>query len=251
MRIERKLAIYGDRQTLNSLVSRLEKILCDGWSRDRARERLPIYPYPQYCFLCGSNSECSPFVLLLGDEGHRLTVSDIAPKNTCLSLDQYNRILVEFFLKFLHPAASDLPLTFDLSSDERSIEEVIGWKAAQLLRRFSSIARGSVAHPADRRRWWEFIVHLHLHPERDYELSLIERWLMQERWSPDKTSELMDELRLAQDLLRIYDHNLTAGLTGGCWPPTSLPRIRRHADEENAPTVIRAGVGTPQNKGNP
>jgi hypothetical protein len=158
------LTIYADRQTLNLLISRLESNLTDGWTRDRERERLNITRHPQYCFLCDSDSECSPFVLLLGDEGNRLSVTDIAPRDTGLSLDQYNHILTGFFLKFLHPATSDLPVTFDLSSDECRIEEVVGWQGAQLLKQFSSIANGSLAHPADRRRWQEFIVYLYLLP---------------------------------------------------------------------------------------
>lgn len=65
MKVERRLAVYGDRETLNTLICRLEETLSDGWSRDREREQLALFPYPHYCFLCSSHSECSPFLLLL------------------------------------------------------------------------------------------------------------------------------------------------------------------------------------------
>ena len=179
MKVKRKVVIYADRQALELVTARLEAIPSGGWSRDReAEQHLTPWRNLVYCFRCISNGECSPFLLLLRDDGSSLTIDEIEPRDTNPCIDQYNPILIEFFLKFLHPTALDLRVTFDLSS-----EALVGWRGAQLLRSFSLIAKGSLTHPANRNRWLEFIVYLHSHPERDYGLNLIECWLSQEGWS--------------------------------------------------------------------
>jgi hypothetical protein len=245
MKIERTLAIYGDRQTLDLLIFRLEANLTFGWTRDRDRERLNMLPQPVYCFSCESETECSPFLLLLGDEGHRLIVIDIAPADTALSTDQFNNILADFFLQFLHPAASDLPVTFDLSSDECGIEEVAGWKGAQLLRRFSSLTKKPTLHLADHFRWLEFIVQLQI-SRCDHDLDLIGRWLVDEGFAASRAGELMHELRLARELFKIYEERrgqLTSPSVDEV--PTTDEAFREMDDRQRDPSGIE--IPRPEN----
>ena len=52
----------------------------------------------------------------------------------------------------------------------------------------------------------DFLIHLHHHrPNRDYGFGLLAKWLSDDGWSGDKTSELISEAEFARDLLSAYD----------------------------------------------
>jgi hypothetical protein len=149
-------------------------------------------------------------------EGRRLSVTNVMPADADAgrhSRAQYNEILVDFYLRFLHPAAAEAGLPIELSPDERSFEREYGREAARLLTRFSVLANKSITHPSDQRRWKDFLIHLHHHrPNRDYGFGLLAKWLMDDGWSVDKTSELVSEAESALELLSAYDAAL--GLAG-------------------------------------
>lgn len=50
-----------------------------------------------------------------------------------------------------------------------------------------------------------FLIHLHRRPNRDYSFALLAKWLSDDGWSRDKTSQLISECEFALDLLRAYD----------------------------------------------
>jgi hypothetical protein len=140
-------------------------------------------------------------------EGRRLSVTNVMPADDgWFSCTQYNSILVEFYLNFLHPAASEASLPIELSPDQRSFESEYGWHAVKLLKRFSVLANKSSTHPAaDQRRWMDFLIHLHhRRPNRDG-YGLLAKWLIDDGWSTDKTRELIAEYEFALDLLSTYD----------------------------------------------
>jgi hypothetical protein len=123
-----------------------------------------------------------------------------------LSCAQYNSILIEFYLKFLYPAAAEAGLPIELSPDERSFEREYGREATRLLKQFSICANKTCTHPSDQRRWMNFLIHLHhRRPNRDYGFALLAKWLSDDGWSRDKTSELISECEFALDLLSAYD----------------------------------------------
>lgn len=217
-KVFRDLTVYGDPRLLCDLVPRIESRLADGWSRDRKSEqRLPGDGGQSRFFLFSRRARgTQPAVkLAMCAEGRRLSVTNVIPgDNGRLPRGDYNSILVEFYLKSLQPAAAEAELPLDLSSDEISLEEAFGWRAVELLRRFSKIANKSSTHPADRRRWMEFLIQLHSQPNRNYDLDLLAKWLIEDGWSVDKTHELIDECEFARDLLRAYDQKI-AGLGAG------------------------------------
>jgi hypothetical protein len=206
----RELTVYGDPEVLDALIAGIERRLAEGWSRDRESEqRLPGDGGQSRFFLFArrASAERPAVKLAICAEGRRLSVTNIMPDDDGrLSCAQYNSTLVEFYLKFLHPAAAEAGLPIELSPDERSFESEYGWRGIKLLKRFSVLANKSITHPADQRRWMEFLIHLHHHrPNRDYGFGLLASWLLDDGWSVEKTRELISECEFALDLLSAYD----------------------------------------------
>jgi hypothetical protein len=191
-KVFRDLVVYGDPAVLDSVVPRIEVDLCDAWHRDREREaRLWCRPgRSQFCFVRRPSSEFPAVALLMCAEGRRLSVTNIVADGRELSCDKYNSILAEFYLKCLHPAASEAGLAMELSPDEQSLEEGFGWRAADLLRSFSRCTNKSRTHPADLFRWMEFLVHLYSQPNRKYDFDLLATWLIGDGWSIEKNTRL-------------------------------------------------------------
>ena len=208
-KVFRHLTVYGDPEVLDALIPGIESRLTDGWSRDRESEQelTGADRQSRFFFFARCASAARPAVkLAMCAEGRRLSVTNIMPGDPGrLSCAEHNLILLEFYLKFLHTAASEAGLAMELSSDERSFEEAFGWAAAKRLKRFSVIANKSSEHPADRRRWMDFLIHLHSQPNRDYDFRLLAKWLIEDGWSVDETHRLISECEFARDLLRAYD----------------------------------------------
>jgi hypothetical protein len=208
-KVFRDLTVYGDPEVLDALIPGIESRLADGWSRDlESEQRLPGDGGHSRFFLFArrASAERPAVTLAMCAKGRRLSVTDIVPDAGSLSRAQYNSILVELYLRFLHPAAEEAGLSIELSSDERSFEREYGWQADRLLKGFSGCANKSITHPADQRRWMDFLIHLHHHrPNRDYGFGLLARWLIDDGWSRDKTSELISEAEFALHLLSAYD----------------------------------------------
>lgn len=165
-KVFRDLTVYGDPAVLDSVVRGIEAEPADGWYRDRERKARQRRPGGQsaFCFVRRSSSEFPAIALLMHVKGCSLSVTNIVADGRELSCDEYNAILAEFYLKFLNPAASEAGLAMELSPDEQSLEGVFGWQASELLRSFSRCANKSRTHPADLRRWMEFLVHLYSQP---------------------------------------------------------------------------------------
>ena len=117
-------------------------------------------------------------------DGRRLSMTNVfLHEYGRLTCADYNSILVEFYLRFLHSAASEAGLAIELSSDERSFEEAFAWAATRRLKQFSALANKSIAHPADRDRWMDFLIQLHCQSNRDYDFGLLAKWLIEDGWS--------------------------------------------------------------------
>ncbi len=207
-KVFRDLTVHGDPEVLGALIPGIESNLADGWCRDRESEqRLPGDRSQRFfLFARRASADRTAVRLAMCAEGRRLSVTNIVPDEVgSLSCAQYNSILVEFYLKFLHPAAAEAGLPIELSPDERSLESEYGWRGVKLLERFSVCANKSCRHPADQRRWMDFLIYLHHRPNRDHSFGLLARWLIDDGWSRGKTDELISECEFALDLLSAYD----------------------------------------------
>jgi hypothetical protein len=194
------------------VVPRIEAELADGWYRDREREARQWCPRGQsvFCFVRGSRSDFPAIALLMHAKARSLSVTNIVADGRELSCYEYNAILAEFYLELLHPAASEAGLAMELSPDEQGLEEVFGWRAADLLRSFSRCANKSSTHPADLRRWMDFLVHLYSQPNRKYDFDLLATWLIEDGWSVEKTHKFISQCEFARDLLRAYDQKISS-----------------------------------------
>jgi hypothetical protein len=209
-KVFRDLNVYGDPEALGALIPAIEGRLADGWSRDREGEQRLAGGSGQSQFFLFSrlaSAERPAVVLAVCSEGRRLSVTNVFPEECGrISCAQYNSILIEFYLKFLHPAATEAGLPVELSPDERSFDREYGRRGVELLKRFSGCANKSITHPSDERRWMDFLIHLHHHrPTHDYGFGLLAKWLIDDGWSREKTSELIFEAEFALDLLPAYD----------------------------------------------
>jgi len=204
MKTKRTLHVYGDVRELESLVEHIEPNLIDGWSRDREIESRLLSRPPNFCFLCKSNPDFSPYFVLLEDQGFRLALAEIYSKDSSLSTAQYNSLASEFFLLCLEAPATEIGVTVDFSSDEYHLEHQLGRLGAGLLRSFASIPDRSVKHPLDHRRWLRFVAYLGMNPERRCDPSLIRDWLIEHGWAPETFDRLMPELEFGLQLMRAY-----------------------------------------------
>jgi hypothetical protein len=205
----RDLTVFVEPEALDPLISAIESRLADGWSRnaEHDEEMRGLSGGPAFCFVRNATADLPAVALVMGLDGNRLEANNIVPHGERLSIDEYNSILIEFFLKFLHEPASEAGLFVELSPDERTIENTLGSRAMELLRRFSNCANKSSSHPADERRWIEFLIYLHLQPRahRSYDDVLVGKWLSDDGWREDKVERFTSELEFAGEMLRVLE----------------------------------------------
>ena len=225
MQMFRYLSLFCEHDALNSLILQIEASLIHGWSRDRMRESTFSRHFRKsiFCFLRSANTECPAVILVMTTQHFGASVCNIVPNGRELSCDQYNSILTEFYLRFLHPAASQKGLTTELSSDELGIEEGLGAKAARHLKAFSDTANKSAMQPGDRYRWFAFLISLHDRSVRATYSDLLAFWLLKNGWSEDKAGKLISEWEVARDLLPAYDdHRFSGGQASASGLPAEL-----------------------------
>ncbi len=118
IRLFRNLKIYGNQRQVESLVARLEQLVDDGWSRAHSEEgylrQLDREGY--YIFSRQPTPTLQGVALFLEVTSYGMWVGNIVPEREQLCSDEYNAILVNFFWRFIDPAASELKLHTELSS---------------------------------------------------------------------------------------------------------------------------------------
>jgi hypothetical protein len=220
VKVFRELTVFVEPQTLESLISRIESRLSDGWSRGREREqelrRLGSEQY--FIFLCDANAEHPAVVLAMHLDGRRLKVVNIFPQEAGqITVRQYNEILCDFYLRCLHPAALEAGLLVELSSDELTIEETLHPEVLDRLKRFVFCAEGlwsrpSWLHRCDQERLFAFLFEAHRH-SNEIDVGLLRHWLENDRrWPSNKVDQLLREIEFGADLLSYGDEN--------CWRRT-------------------------------
>lgn len=216
MKIARNLCVFCSPDLVEPLMAQIENSLSDGWTRDRAleSEMLRVCKDTYFYFVRPSIAEEPAVRLEMIPQPFGATLSYIASedKEELLSLDQYNSIRVEFYLRFVHPAATEKGLVASISSDEITIEEGFGSKAAQTLRAFSEAPDKMALRPGDRLRWLEFLISLHRRrPKTEVHRNLLPHFLLGQGWSQDAVERLLDEQEFAKELLPEYDEYLFLG----------------------------------------
>jgi hypothetical protein len=144
--------------------------------------------------------------LWLTRDGYK--VSNVVPVEVGqLGYAEYNRVLNAFLTEIAEPAAHQVGYTLSLSEPDLPISAWLGAVGADALRRFSAAANKSTGsgHPADEKRWMEFLIEAHRHDAK-LDGSTLRRWLIEAEQWPDSIAErLTAEYDFALDLLKQYD----------------------------------------------
>jgi hypothetical protein len=140
------------------------------------------------------------------DDGYY--VPNIVPLETGkLTFAQYNSILADFVERVAAPVVGRFGFTIIETEPRQSIDDWLPPEVAMKLRRFSGAANKSTAsnHPADERRWFDFIVAAH-HARGNVSTDRLARWLNEvEGWDEESAHELAGDFERSLELLTYYD----------------------------------------------
>jgi hypothetical protein len=164
---------------------------------------------PPICFSFPSREDCPHGMLWLTFRNDReVAVSNVVPKEFgWLSTEQFNRVMDEFFHRFVEPFAAQAAVQIELTSDEFQLEDVLSKGAANLFRGFMGpeSSRDIVLHHCDEQRWQRFIVAAH-QEKLKLDGATLHRWLVEEgHLIEEAASERVSEYEFARSLLRVYE----------------------------------------------
>lgn len=152
-------------------------------------------------------SDAVALVLWSCDDGFELM--NIVPREVGqLGEHRYNRALLDFVERVALPSASQAGFAIELSPAQQGPNDWLSERAAHALRLFSAAANKSTgsSHPADRRRWFAFLVAVH-RGQNAPDAGRLVRWMIQvERWPESIAHDLAIQYEFALELLHEYDH---------------------------------------------
>ncbi len=121
-----------------------------------------------------------------------------------LGVSGYNDVLNDFMERVVGPATRELSFDVSVTPRKQSITDWTSDDVASALHRFSVLANKSTGagHPADRKRWFEFLFASHAANTR-LDTELLGRWLVEaEDWPPEIAHDLVDRYQYSMDLLK-------------------------------------------------
>lgn len=121
-----------------------------------------------------------------------------------LGVTSYNDILNDFIDRIVAPASREFQFDFTPTPRMQSITDWISDNSATALHRFSVSANKATGtgHPADRKRWFQFILTAY-QGEEELDTERLGRWLVEvEKWPPEVAHQLVDEYQYSIDLLQ-------------------------------------------------
>ena len=137
-------------------------------------------------------------------------VPNIVPlESDQLSYQQYNAILDDFIEVIASDVAVKHGFEISTTSGHQSIGDWIQEDAVTKLHCFSGAANKSTggSHPADQRRWFDFIVSVH-RSGQTLDDDQLTRWLIEvDGWDEGTAHNLADRFKRAMALLKFYDEN--------------------------------------------
>ena len=121
-----------------------------------------------------------------------------------LGISGYNDILNDFIDHVVTPASCDAEFDKKVTPRKQSITDWTSCDVASALHTFSVCANKSTGngHPADMKRWFEFVFAAH-DANAKIDSELLGRWLVEaENWPPEVAHELIDEYQYSMELLK-------------------------------------------------
>jgi len=116
----RDLKVYGTPVEIETLIAHIERQLDADWFRahEAEEEFRRRTGHVQWVFIRASSDDREGVAIELRATPFGLEVFSVVPERTTFSIDNYNAVVVEFYLRYLDPAALDLELMVEISPDE-------------------------------------------------------------------------------------------------------------------------------------
>jgi len=131
----RDLRIYGNDEEIAELINGVEKLLVGGWCRDRPKERDQLkHGYVRFVFVGPSTEDRQRVAMVVDPKQYGVTFSNIVPEDHEISCEVYNEILCDFFLRFVDPAAMELEMVCELTSDDPNVLRRWKWQPLRRIR---------------------------------------------------------------------------------------------------------------------
>jgi hypothetical protein len=214
MKAFQDIIISGHNDQFEQLTSRIEGSLRAGWERGKKQEAyMSSMAVPGVvCFTCSSEAKRPAAALWLAPlESGKWHVSNIVPSEKReLSLQEYNRILVDFAETFVLPVSTEIGFSVTITKAEKKLEDIVSLPVQRALESFSALANKSTgsSHPSDKERWYAFLVEAHK-GKCDLDVTTLKKWLIEEEeWPEEAAFELAIEYENGRGLLDYYEtHN--------------------------------------------
>lgn len=190
---------------IESFIEQVTKSCGRNWKRAFDREENAKY-FNEKAFAfeyIGENSLPNAGLTLFEKNPGVWYVPNIVPiESGQLSIDEYNKLLIDFKESLVSPAVQNTPIKVELTKDQVFLEDIVGKDAADALKRFSSGANKSTghSHPCDKRRWFEFLLAAQKSGKELYS-DVLEATLIEQGWSEEWAHDLALEFEHDQDLL--------------------------------------------------
>lgn len=176
------------------------------WRHAEERER--EFPKTSHEFLAFQRSPADDLAesgLTLCERADGYEVVNIVPLDDGeLGVSGYNDVLNDFIDRVINPASQDLKFDIALTPRKQSITDWTSDEVASALHTFSVCANKSTGagHPADRKRWFEFLFASYA-ANTKLDTDLLGRWLVEaEEWPPEIAHDLVDRYQYSMDLLK-------------------------------------------------
>ncbi|MCX7067949.1 MAG: hypothetical protein NTW85_09695 [Methylococcales bacterium] len=205
MKIFQNLYIDLNGHDIDSFIEQLTKNCGKNWKRAFEREENARY-FNEKAFsfeYIGGNSLPNAGLTLFENEKGIWYVPNIIPIEIGeLSVDEYNKLLIDFKISLVEPAIQNTSINVELTKDQVFLEDVVGKEATEALKRFSKLANKSTgySHGCDEKRWFEFLLAAQKSGKQLYS-DILEATLREQGWSEEWAHKLASQFEYGEKLL--------------------------------------------------
>ena len=207
------LEIKTNNEQIEKFIDALTLLLSKNpiWSREKDKENEAHWGEKTFVFRRQKDDKLPSVGLCLCQKENGLSwyVPNVVPlESSELSYKEYNDILTEFYEQLVKPSSNELRIETEITSGEVNDVDILGKEAARFLLSFSHCANKSTggAHPADRKRWFAFI-HNACISNKQIDIDLLARLLIEQGWNEDRTNKLVAEFEFGRDLIKYMKAN--------------------------------------------
>lgn len=199
------LTITGTAEELKAFIEDLTERL-EGWQQDSRPEHGLVAKCIAIRTPSGGGLPDAMLYLSGSIEAGLYHMANIVPMGCdSLSREQYNAILQAFYDQCVRDRTALFGITAELTQADVRADDVLSWETVELLHLFSTLANKSTgsSHPADGKRWRDFISQS-FRTDQILDSDSLSGLLMDEGWPEESAHELAAEYQSAIRVLRNY-----------------------------------------------